>query len=193
MTRKKNELPKLANFFEIQREFKKESDRGIALILTAWLGDALDAYLRSRVVDNTKAIQKLFDGDRPLSTFSARINVAYLFGLIGAKQYADLHSIREIRNDFAHDREAISFKTQSISDRCKNLNAYKIDQETETDPRLRRKSPRYAFMLATTLYTASFMTASRTAQRPVWSEDDEDRYFNAAAEAIASTPNKLPL
>jgi hypothetical protein len=46
-----------------------------------------------------------------LATFSARINAAYRFGLIGAKFRKSLHYVRKVRNAFAHHT-----KTPSLDD-----------------------------------------------------------------------------
>src|SRR5829696_108003 len=106
---KKKTPPVLDEFLDKFRETVNETDRGKALVLTAWLDDALEQFLRTRVVQEKKLIENLFDQDRPLGTFSARINVAYAFGLVSEGVYRDLHAIREIRNRFAHERNLISF------------------------------------------------------------------------------------
>ena len=59
-------------------------------------------------------------GSAPLGTLSARINAAYVLGLVSAAEYDDLCTIRRIRNEFAHKLHA-SFTDKSTVDRCSNL------------------------------------------------------------------------
>src|SRR5438874_903551 len=100
--------PDLNEFLLMLRQTKDESDRGIALIMTAWLDDALEQFLKARIIQDAKVIESLFGLDRPLGTFSAQINAAYVFGFIGKERLSDLHTIRDIRNLFAHNRGNVS-------------------------------------------------------------------------------------
>jgi len=118
---KKKQPPNLNDFIDMIRETTDEPDRGRALVLTAWLDDALNQFMQTRVVDNAKVIESLFGQDRPLGSFSARVNAAYAFAYISKGVYRDLHKIREIRNRFAHERGQLSFEDQSIADMCRGL------------------------------------------------------------------------
>ena len=150
--------PDLDGFLDMIRQTKDEPDRGRALVLTAWLDDALDQYMRTRVVDDKKVIESLFDGDRPLSTFSARINAAYAFAYISNGVFRDLHAIRNIRNRFAHERALLTFEDQSIKDMCHNLDV--IQKHLATNPVHRMTKPSGEFLLATLLYTSFFIGLS---------------------------------
>lgn len=50
----------------------------------------------------------------PLSTFSAKIKLAYALGLIPMYCFTDLEKIRRIRNATAHKYSAMSFENQEI-------------------------------------------------------------------------------
>jgi DNA-binding MltR family transcriptional regulator len=64
----------------------------------------------------------LFDLDGgALGPYGARVHLGYLLGLYGGTVYSDLKTIGGIRNKFAHKAENLSFGTQSIGDKCKNL------------------------------------------------------------------------
>lgn len=54
----------------------------------------------------------------PLATFSARINLCYVMGLISPAIWADLHQFRKIGNAFAHGPMDLTFDDQSVADRC---------------------------------------------------------------------------
>jgi len=61
-----------------------------------------------------------------LGTFSARIDAAYCLGLLSKDENRDLHLIRKIRNDFAHKLIDMSFESQEIASRCRELKGARI-------------------------------------------------------------------
>jgi DNA-binding MltR family transcriptional regulator len=102
-------------------EVAKASDRAMAIVACALVDDQLFELLKRSLHDDTEVIDDMFGGLRPLATFSAKINLAYLIGLISERVFKDLHTIRKIRNDFAHGLNESSFKSQSMADRAMNL------------------------------------------------------------------------
>jgi DNA-binding MltR family transcriptional regulator len=107
------------------RKFRKaltpETDRGCALMAAAFLDETLKELLKANLVNDTKLAHKVFDASGPLGSFSSRIDMAYLLGLIPKNALRDLHVLRKIRNDFAHVSDNLSFETPNISDRCSDL------------------------------------------------------------------------
>jgi DNA-binding MltR family transcriptional regulator len=134
--------PSFDAFFAMFPELKGESDRGLVLILTAWIDDSLGEFLRTRLIKDDAVTDRLFAFDKPLGTFSSRIAMAYAIGFISKSLYADLNQFREIRNAFAHFREPISFETQQIRDRCgaiqliADYNAGAPGDQRLTDPKV---------------------------------------------------------
>lgn len=108
-------------FLAFREALTSESDRGCALFAAAYLDKALSDLLYLSLVENKRIEEELFEGTAPLSSFSSRIKLAYYLGRVSAECRRDLDTIRGIRNDFAHDPGVISFDTQSIADRCRNL------------------------------------------------------------------------
>lgn len=108
-------------FQEFRMALSTESDRGCALFAAAYLDVSLGDLLRCCLVFKKKMDDELFKGQSPLSTFSARIKMAYYIGLLSQSERADLEIIRGIRNEFAHHPEYLDFEVQSIRDRCGNL------------------------------------------------------------------------
>ncbi|TGK23323.1 hypothetical protein EHQ05_19220 [Leptospira yasudae] len=114
-------------------EFQKETDRA-AVILTASLFDnSLNDLLNNFLISNSSTNDELFDGpNAPLSTFSAKINVAYRVGLISNKFAHDLNLIRKIRNEFAHNIQGCSFENGKVRSRVlellKNTNGHFKDK-----------------------------------------------------------------
>jgi DNA-binding MltR family transcriptional regulator len=67
---------------------------------------------------------------------------AFALGLISEKTYRDLQILREIRNEFAHFSESVSFDTPSVRDRCRELSWSSLI------PSLRDKSGRTQYRVA---------------------------------------------
>lgn len=101
----------------IHKAFLRESDRAAAIVAGAMLDEALLAVLRARLVKPISKGKSLVDGPNgPLGTFSARIDAAHQFGLISKHLARDLHIIRKIRNEFAHEPLEATFNTGKIAD-----------------------------------------------------------------------------
>lgn len=107
-----------------RRSLNSESDRGVALAAAAFLDVELGVMLDSVVLDAEAVKERFFGKEGAAGRFSARIDVAYLLGLIGKKAHADLHLIRKIRNDFAHDPDALQFAMSPFVDRCRELSSF---------------------------------------------------------------------
>ena len=114
-----NELNKL--YAQWLEEFQGESDRACAVLAAAFLDQLLEKLLRAFFIDNKKVISKLLYDQRPLGNFSSRIHAAFALDLIADVEYRDLHLIRKIRNDFAHQLVGLSFKSSKIENRCLEL------------------------------------------------------------------------
>jgi hypothetical protein len=65
---------------------------------------------------------------RPLGSFSVRIDMAYILGLIGPQARRDLHLIRKIRNDFGHNIDPVTFDHEPIANRCRELHFHAFDK-----------------------------------------------------------------
>lgn len=95
-------------------------------IETAILGGALldmgllECLLSSFTKLTQEEVQDLVEGNGPLATLSARIRVAHAFKLITDEMCKELHTLRGIRNEFAHGL-GLGFAKQSVRDRCNNL------------------------------------------------------------------------
>jgi hypothetical protein len=86
------------------------------------LDRALETALKSHLIPPANAEYELFDGAySPISTFSARIDLAYRLGLISMQFRRDLHLIRKIRNDFAHNIEGCNFEYDTVVNRTREL------------------------------------------------------------------------
>jgi len=136
----------LSNPFDYKQftnELNRETDRGTALVCAALLDSLLEQLLKAYLIVG-KETDSLFDGDRPLASFSAKTGLAFSMGLISKLEFEDLTSIRRIRNDFAHDL-GISFGTTSISDRCRTLKSYSEAFRNAQEIDLNQLGPKRSF------------------------------------------------
>jgi DNA-binding MltR family transcriptional regulator len=65
--------------------------------------------------------ERVFEGMGPLATFSAKINLCSVLGVLVGDMQHDLNIMRKIRNDFAHEVKDIDFTYREISSRCHSL------------------------------------------------------------------------
>jgi mannitol repressor len=68
---------------------------------------------------------KIFEGYGPLTHFSAKIDITYIFGLIDKTSYDDLRAIKDIRNKFAHTTEDLFFTSEEVDRECQRLVGWK--------------------------------------------------------------------
>lgn len=105
-----------------QKEFAKESDRAAVILTASIMDNALHELLKNYFVPNASTNDDMFDGSNaPLSTFSAKITIAHRVGLISSKFTKDLHLIRKIRNEFAHNIHGCSFDDSRVRSRVLEL------------------------------------------------------------------------
>jgi DNA-binding MltR family transcriptional regulator len=105
-----------------KREFAKESDRACVILSVAMLDHALETLLKARLVPTSSSEDEILEGAyAPISTFNARIDLAHRIGLISSQLCRDLHIIRKIRNDFAHNITNCSFEDSSVRSRLIEL------------------------------------------------------------------------
>jgi hypothetical protein len=92
------------------------AEAGNALVAAGLVEDGLQELLlcAARPLSNTLAA-KIFDGLGPLSRFSAKIEVAYIFRLLDEATYKDLLAIKDIRNRFAHTSRFVNFRSEEIN------------------------------------------------------------------------------
>ena len=118
----KNIASELHRFLEYVVELKKESDRAAVILGAAQLDNLLEQILLKVLLPNPQSKDDLFNGNGPLITFSAKINLTYRLGIIDAPLTRNLHLIRKIRNDFAHASGACKLSSGEHKDRVMELN-----------------------------------------------------------------------
>ena len=96
---------------EFVSELSNQTDRGAAIVAGAVLEDQLERVIHKRIVDIDSKIHKgLFGRMR----FAAKVDIGLALGLYDDKLYRMLTLIRDIRNEFAHTMESITFDHPAI-------------------------------------------------------------------------------
>ncbi|HKC68800.1 MAG TPA: hypothetical protein VKG26_11265 [Bacteroidia bacterium] len=138
------------------KEFEKESDRASVILVTALIDEELTTLLKLYLIPTPTSTDEVFDGaNAPLSNFSSKINLAYRLGLITGKFARDLHLIRRIRNQFAHNVYGCNFEEGGIKQRVEELTKSVNDlSEYIKDSELtdKAKTNRGLFLVITSLF-----------------------------------------
>jgi hypothetical protein len=132
----------------IRYELNQQTDRGAAIVGAAFLDTLLEITILARLRPLSRKIKDdLFGHDKPLSSFSGKINIGFALGLLTTSLHHDLMLVRQIRNKFAHRVEPLTFDDAEIRPMCERL---KIPVESE----LRPSDPRSQFVVVVTLAAA---------------------------------------
>lgn len=94
-------------------------DRHQAIVAGVDLEESLGRLLAAFMADHKPARDLLRQGSA--GNFSGRINLAHALGLISRDEFRDLHTMREIRNRFAHGKEQLCFGDEEIRVLCDKL------------------------------------------------------------------------
>jgi hypothetical protein len=113
LSRKFPAPPEIAQTLEA---LSHEPDRSAAIVGAGLLETALERLIIKSLKHSTpRLIGELFENRGPLSDFRSKIIAACAFGVISPNQAQEFHSIRFIRNAFAHSRMNVSFATKEIA------------------------------------------------------------------------------
>jgi len=176
------ELTRINEFNDFRMSLLSESDRGSVLMAAAFIEDKITQLVETYMVQNKTIQKKIFAGNGALATFSSKIDIAFLLGLIPKNIYDDLGILRKLRNDFAHNAKSITFQTDYIKDRC---NALQVVSKVA----LRDDTRAYFLRSMTTILTCINMKMDTFKQCQV--EDDFDlTILNKGMESVADILKK---
>jgi DNA-binding MltR family transcriptional regulator len=116
----KDEAEKEA-FMAAFEDIDNSNDRAAAILAAAILEDHLAIALKKRFHEDEKILNETFRSSGPLGSFSAKINMAFLVGLCSKATCKELHTIKDIRNEFAHKGLTMDFNSQRVRDLANNL------------------------------------------------------------------------
>ena len=111
----------LENYAQVSDSLGTESDRGAVIIAAAWMEGLLEQAIHKRLVPSAATSDELIGSQTPISTFSAKIELAYRLALISEEARKSLKIVRKLRNDFAHVSNPINFEIDAVRDRVNHL------------------------------------------------------------------------
>ena len=115
-----------------------ETDRGAVLMSAAFLDDKLKGLLQKTMVQDQRISRRAFDFNGSLGNFSSRIDLAYLLGILPKNAQRDLHTIRAIRNQFAHQAAPLSYDDQKVRPLCDKLIFHGVKDAANAGSKFRR-------------------------------------------------------
>lgn len=122
-----SELPKqehvelIKDVFSFLGSLIRESERAAVVLAAARIDVDLERILKHVLHRHPGGTDSLFDSDRALGTFSAKIALAHRLGLIDEDFEHSLQMLRRIRNDFAHQLESESLSSTRQKPRLNEL------------------------------------------------------------------------
>ena len=142
----------IARSSALVQELNGQSDRGVAIVGVAWIEEALVAAIYAFLEKDKTAWDRLFRKSGPLSSLSAKIDLARLLAMTSDAIHSDLHILRDVRNEFAHsvldkDDSPLTFQTPPIKDKCLALKCVRHEELTD---------PRHAFVRACAVLNSDF-------------------------------------
>lgn len=146
---------RLDEVIEFRHSLTSESDRGCALLAASYLDGEIETLLKRHFVDEPNVVAEMLSPNGPIGSFSTRIDLAFLLGLIGSTARRDLQLIRKIRNDFGHCPHPLTFDEPSIAARCREMRLTIVEKDAR---------PRQHFTNAVLGVTASIHVAHASCQ-----------------------------
>jgi hypothetical protein len=95
---------------DIIKAIESHDDRAAAILAVIYLEDRI-----------TSTIKAYLGKDRPFANFASKIDSLHSAGIFEEDLTQILHSIRAIRNAFAHDLAPLTFDTPCIAELCSGL------------------------------------------------------------------------
>jgi len=101
----------------IALQMLEERGRGAVLVGVARVDAALERLLQAMLIVSPNRNDGLFQADRPLGSFGAKISLAHRLGLIESPVEQALHTLRRVRNAFAHSTTSASLADPAYAGR----------------------------------------------------------------------------
>jgi DNA-binding MltR family transcriptional regulator len=163
-------------------EFLLSTHASTCLTAAAVVDNRIAEALRLKMVNlNADLRKKLFKPYGPLASFSARIDIAYALGLLSKDIAKEAHTIRGIRNDFAHATKRMNCESPGIKEECEQLSTYTrgknllhvyVEAVEKILKHLNAEVVRYQTAQALTP-TDEKKNRERTKQQPIRNDDSE--------------------
>jgi hypothetical protein len=113
----------------IALQMLQERGRGAVLVGVARVDASLECLLKAVLLPSPSGRDALFQPDRPLGSFGAKVSLAHRLGLIDQPVERALHTLRRVRNTFAHSSESAA-----LSDPAHASALAEAYREAQTNP-----------------------------------------------------------
>jgi DNA-binding MltR family transcriptional regulator len=116
-----------AGLYSIIATLQGMSHAGTATLCSGITEHSLKKAILTKMRRISRVLEtRLFEGYGPISSFSAKIDIAYALDIITEAIFDDLKTIKDIRNEFAHpkDLEFLSFSSQEVFRHMKRLHSF---------------------------------------------------------------------
>jgi hypothetical protein len=119
---------------EDEQRFKNAMNERSAIVVAVVMAIELEYLLEQLIIGKLKrkdddTVEILCKDNGALATFFSKIGLSYALGIIDEIQMEHLHTVRRIRNAFAHSRRKISFDTQQVR---KELGALRLPKVSKS-------------------------------------------------------------
>lgn len=113
-------------------EILEHTKVGAVLVIASQLEESLEKAIAYQLPNLSKTLRaRLFSGYGPLASFSAKIDMAYAMAEINSATHRDLHTVRKIRNAFAHSRTEITFRSPEVAKSVSKLSNYVANSDAD--------------------------------------------------------------
>lgn len=113
-------MERLEELNATMKYYSDESDRGVTLIIAAYIEKCLRRTIEAFLINST-SVKELFEGSyAPFGSLSGKTKAAYVMGLITKDELKKIDAVRQVRNVFAHEISA-SFNHKKIEKICRPL------------------------------------------------------------------------
>jgi DNA-binding MltR family transcriptional regulator len=117
---------KAAEIAEMIRDIGKATDTAYVIVTATALENLLEQALLTNMRDlSATAYSDLFKGYGPLSSFAAKIDLAFALKIIDREVKSGLHVVRDIRNKFAHAMTLAHFDKPELAEVFQKLPGWK--------------------------------------------------------------------
>jgi hypothetical protein len=115
-------IPPPPDVKEAIRNLAKDAPIAAAVVGGSIIEVALERLITTKLRRKAPDLQgQLFQNRGPLSDFHSKILIAHAFGITPPHMVEDLHSIKAIRNAFAHAKVPITFDTPEVAKEIASL------------------------------------------------------------------------
>lgn len=150
---------------KITKLINSESDRGVILILSAYLEEICGDVIRASCVSGDEA-DKILDLRQPGGDFASKISIGTAFGLIHSSEAKALNIIRKVRNSAAHfDKSGSGFDVLFDADKTIDQVANLAEIMELSKPDRTKESVRESFIACSRSLAVQILFRAMEAER----------------------------